>query len=41
MRRLLSIDRSCTLAIVAVRQGYADKAKARYFDGMLKAGFPE
>ncbi len=41
MRRLLAIDPSCTLAIMTVRQGYADKAKVRYFDGMRKAGLAE
>jgi TolB-like protein len=41
MRRLLVIDPNCTVAIMAVRQGYADMAKARYFDGLRKAGLPE
>jgi len=41
IRRLLAIDPSCTLTTMALRQGYTDKAKARYFDGMRKAGLLE
>ena len=41
MRRLLTIDPTCTLTSMANRQGYSDKAKARYFDGMRRAGLPE
>ena len=40
IRRLLAIDPTCTLTVMAVRQGYTDKAKARYFDGMRQAGLP-
>ena len=41
MRRLLTIDPTCTLTSMTTRQGYSDKAKARYFDGMRRAGLPE
>ena len=41
MRRLLAIDPTCSLTVMAVRQGYTDKAKARYFDGMRRAGLPD
>ena len=41
MRRLLTIDPTCTLTSMTNRQGYSDKAKARYFSGMRRAGLPE
>ena len=40
IRRLLAIDPSCTVAGMNTRQGYSEKAKARYFDGLRKAGLP-
>jgi TolB-like protein len=41
LQRLLVVDPACTLTTMAVRYGYTDKAKARYFEGMRKAGLPE
>lgn len=40
-KRLLAIDPRCTLTAMAVRYGYTDAARARYFEGMRKAGLPE
>ena len=41
IKRLLAIDPSCTLTSMAVRYGYSETARARYFEGMRKAGLPE
>jgi hypothetical protein len=40
-KRLLAIDLSCTLTAMAVRYGCREIARARYFEGMHKAGLPE
>jgi TolB-like protein/Flp pilus assembly protein TadD len=41
IRRLLAIDPACTLTAMAVRYGYTEAARARYFEGMRKAGLPQ
>jgi adenylate cyclase len=41
MRQHLEIDPRCTISAMKARFGFTEKAAARYFEGMRKAGLPE
>src|SRR5262249_55342169 len=40
LRRVLQLDPTCSLEGI-LRFGYSEKARARYFEGLLIAGMPE
>jgi TolB-like protein len=41
MRQMLAIDPDCSITTMAMRFGYTQKARERYFEGMRRAGLPE
>lgn len=41
LRRALELDPTCSLKSIYLRIGYSEKARARYFEGLRKAGMPE
>jgi tetratricopeptide (TPR) repeat protein len=41
LRRVLELDPTCSLATMYLRFGHSEKARARFYDGLRKAGMPE
>jgi len=41
LRRVLELDPSCTLETMYLRFGHSETARARFYDGLRKAGMPE
>jgi TolB-like protein/Tfp pilus assembly protein PilF len=41
VRRLLDLDPTCSLTTVYLRFGHSERARARFFEGLRKAGIPE
>jgi hypothetical protein len=37
----LELDPTCSLATMYLRFGHSEKARARFYDGLRKAGMPE
>jgi TolB-like protein/Tfp pilus assembly protein PilF len=41
LRRVLELDPTCSLATMYLRFGHSERARARFYDGLRKAGMPE
>lgn len=41
LRRVLELDPTCSLATMYLRFGHSEQARARFYDGLRKAGMPE
>ena len=41
LRRVLELDPTCSLQTILLRFGHSEKARARFFDGLRRAGMPE
>jgi TolB-like protein/Flp pilus assembly protein TadD len=41
LRRVLELDPTCSLRTILLRFGHSEKGRARFFDGLRRAGMPE